>query len=194
MTPLAELLAWDRSLFWIINQAWYHPWLAELLRWSARDEVLLAAALMAIGVGFIAWGIKTTLLHLAWVFPGVAATKLLHDWLLKPWFDRPRPWESFESLRLLAPLGNLDHFSSSFPSTHSAMAACAAAIFSSREPRGRILFWALAWAVALGTVLAGGHYPGDALAGMVVGSLLGRGMLGLPAFWNRWRKILPRHR
>jgi undecaprenyl-diphosphatase len=64
--------------------------------------------------------------------------------------------------------------SSSFPSGHSASAAAFAVAIGVLAPRLRLPLGLSAAAVAGTRVYTGVHYPGDVLAGTVVGMLLGR--------------------
>jgi len=75
--------------------------------------------------------------------------------------------------------------SSSFPSGHTASAAAFSSVIGDKYPGLYIPITALAAAVGFSRVYTGVHYPGDVLAGW----LLGRAVAGaVRAFWpKRWR-------
>jgi decaprenylphosphoryl-5-phosphoribose phosphatase len=63
--------------------------------------------------------------------------------------------------------------SHSFPSSHAAMSAAAAAVLSSAHPRLAPVWVAMAAAMAWSRVYAGVHHPGDAVAGVALGAVTG---------------------
>ncbi|HEX4077463.1 MAG TPA: phosphatase PAP2 family protein [Rhizomicrobium sp.] len=67
---------------------------------------------------------------------------------------------------------NLGPDFSSFPSSHAAVAAAMAAVFSTFLPTYRLTFFVLAALVAVSRVAAGYHYPSDAVAGMLLGIVI----------------------
>jgi undecaprenyl-diphosphatase len=93
---------------------------------------------------------------------------------------RPRPQSAVpEKRRLEQPE------SSSFPSGHTASAAAFSSVIGDEYPGLYIPITALAAAVGFSRVYTGVHYPGDVLAGWI----LGRAVAGaVRAFWpKRWR-------
>ena len=98
-----------------------------------------------------------------------ALERCLH-WLLKNTLKRPRPEHSFAGLRRLGHASN----QFSFPSGHSSRAFLLATVmlivFGSAMPALIPVLYAWAAAVALSRVVLGVHFPGDVLAGAIVGS------------------------
>ena len=113
--------------------------------------------------------------------------------LLKDVFRRPRPFDAIAG----APETLIAHPSSwSFPSGDAALAFGAAVALGAAYPRLRAPALLLAFAVALGRVAVGVHYPGDALAGALLGiaggavapAIVARGLRRL-----RWRAFVVPH-
>jgi undecaprenyl-diphosphatase len=102
----------------------------------------------------------------------VIAIALVHvavDVVLKPAIARVRPAAPFESVlseeeRPRTP---------SFPSGHAANAVAAALVLTQRWPHHRAVMWTAAVLVGVARVYLGVHYPGDALAGGLVGLACG---------------------
>ena len=99
----------------------------------------------------------------------VALTSAVANLPLKGLTDRPRPAiEVPEARRVPQPT------SSSFPSGHTASAAAFSGVVGHHLPALRLPLTALALAVGFSRVYTGAHYPGDVLAGW----LLGRSLAG----------------
>jgi undecaprenyl-diphosphatase len=110
-------------------------------------------------------------------------------WSLKRAFGRVRPWIA---LGLSPPIGSPSDFS--FPSGHAAGSFCVAAfvfivlradVGDRSEPRARRAVAAgavvLAALIALSRVYLGAHFPGDVVAGAILGSVFGGAAGGLYA-------------
>jgi len=110
----------------------------------------------------------------------VGVTSVLANLVLKRSIPRTRPESEVpERRRLKQPS------SSSFPSGHSASAAAFSSVVADEYPRSYVPITGLAASVAFSRVYTGVHYPGDVLAGW----LLGRTVAGVVRFiWpKRWR-------
>jgi len=176
---LGKAAAWDVAAFRFINSGLYWRPLADAAHWFARDTVLLAM----IAIGCLLYGLRAGwrgFLHLAgWGAAAVLGSNLLHNLVLKPFFNRTRPFFTVEDVRLIAPLNDLFTMSLSFPSTHAASATALAVVAGAIDSRLRWVALGFAFCVGLGSIYAGGHYPADVLAGFAVGGLLGWGMVWL---------------
>jgi undecaprenyl-diphosphatase len=87
------------------------------------------------------------------------------DVLVKPLVGRPRPYEVLADARLI----DQRPVNSSFPSGHSAAAAAGALAASRLFPAARLVWWPLAFAIAISRIYVGTHWPSDVFGGMLIG-------------------------
>lgn len=90
--------------------------------------------------------------------------------LLKKKIKRRRPCDRYHEINNLVSLP--DEFS--FPSGHTAAAFCMAALLAAFFPAGIWYYYTIATLIGLSRVYNGVHYPGDVLAGMVIGMVCTR--------------------
>ena len=150
------------------------PWLDAVMGAASNRGLLLAAsALAAIYVWF-----KSPHRALAAVLLAVSigAADLVSVRLVKPAVDRPRPC-LVDPQRVKHPLGC--GAGRSFPSTHAADTAAAAAVFSWAVPRLSPLGVAIALLVGISRVYLGVHWPTDVLAGWALGALVGMAVVAV---------------
>jgi undecaprenyl-diphosphatase len=97
----------------------------------------------------------------------IGVTSLLANAVVKPLAARRRPVSPVpEARRLVQPK------STSFPSGHTASAAAFSGVVGAQIPSLRAPLDALALSVAFSRVYTGVHYPGDVVAGWVLGRLI----------------------
>jgi undecaprenyl-diphosphatase len=94
----------------------------------------------------------------------VGATSAIANVVMKRGLPRGRPESVVPELRRL-----VQPHSSSFPSGHAASAAAFSGVVGSELPHLWLPVNALAGAIAFSRVYTGVHYPGDVLAGWVLG-------------------------
>lgn len=132
--------------------------------------MLLASALGA--AGFIWW--ITALITMVFPDKRAAAWRLLtavlftfaiNDFVLKPLFDRQRPFVADPAITVI----DARPTTPSFPSGHAAMALAGAVAGSRMLPGSAWAWWPLALMVAASRIYIGVHWPTDVLAGAIVG-------------------------
>jgi undecaprenyl-diphosphatase len=92
--------------------------------------------------------------------------------LLKPLIGRLRPCHVLENVHLLVGCGG----GKSMPSSHAANAFGQALLFGLPYRKARWPLITFAAVVALSRVFVGVHYPGDILAGAIIGGAIGAGV------------------
>ncbi len=165
MEYLASL---DRSLFLLIN---------HLPHTAPSDAVALA--LSGVGSAGIIWFVLAAILFFKeerkdrWFFLPLffagSASWLIVEKILKSIVARPRPTVDIGAIILGLKLDD-----PSFPSGHATVAVAMAVVLSTKEPKWKWLFYALAILISLSRVYLGKHYPLDVIGGGVIGWGIGR--------------------
>jgi undecaprenyl-diphosphatase len=99
---------------------------------------------------------------------------------LKDLVDRTRPFVAHPQIDPLYVV-----HSSSFPAGHAATAFAGATLLSYIAPKAATGFFMLAVLIAYSRVYVGVHYPGDVVAGAIVGLAVGAVAIGVMAFSKR---------
>ena len=111
----------------------------------------------------------------------ILLTALLVDHAIKPFVGRDRPFVAAPDVAVIG--GKPDD--ASFPSGHAGNAFAGAVTLSRTVPRFALLWWALAATVAYSRAYLGVHYPGDVIAGAIVGTLVGAAVVRARRAWRR---------
>lgn len=97
---------------------------------------------------------------------------LINNNLIKNIVQRPRPYVTFNDIRILIPTPS----EFSFPSGHTSSSFAAAGVFYSNLPKKfGIPAVILAGLIGLSRMYVGVHYPTDVIAGVIMGILLSYG-------------------
>jgi len=161
----------DLALFRWINGTAVSPLLDRVMP-VVTDARVWAVVLLVLAVSLVVRGGRrgrATALVLA---AALALSDASSSQVWKPFFGRPRPCRTLENVRLLVRCGGRN----GFPSNHSANAGAVTAVLGTFYPATLWFVPAAAVIVAWSRVYVGVHYPGDAVAGLAYGILLGLAM------------------
>lgn len=162
----------DRVAFALINQTWSNP---------VFDRVFPAITDLH-KIPWVKFGLAPAVLAL-WLYKGrrralqvlvvaaiaVGAADLMAYRVIKPRAERLRPEYAGIGAIVRGPSGG----KYGFPSNHASTTAAAAAVLGVAYPAAAGLFWFGSGVIAYSRVYVGAHYPGDVLAGMLLGGLIG---------------------
>jgi len=154
----------DTYLFFIINQNLQNPFF-DLIMPFITSRAYILFMIIIVPVLFKGWkkGIFVTLLAIvAFTIADASAN------ILKHFFERQRPCQVIEGVRLL--VGCTKSFS--LPSNHAANAFTIAVIFCYFFRWTALPVLSIAILVAFSRIYVGVHYPSDVIAGAIWGSLI----------------------
>lgn len=164
---MASLVALDKTLFRFVNQSLANPVTNVIMPFITTD--LHLKIFYGVCLFLILWKGDR---RLRWAVLGSLVVVTLSDQLssaiLKPLVGRLRPCKIME-VYLLVGCGS----GFSFPSSHAANLFGQAFFFYGIAPRSAKFLVPLAVLVALSRVFVGVHYPGDILAGAILGTAVG---------------------
>jgi undecaprenyl-diphosphatase len=166
----------DRVLFFLINGFLANPVTDAIMPFVTSEDFL--KIFYVVIVALLAWrGDK----RLRWLILFSIITMVLTDQIssnfLKHWIERPRPCHRFTEIHLLVGCGG----GFSMPSSHAANVFGQAFLISRFVKWSRWPLFLFAVSVALSRVFVGVHYPGDILAGAILGTLVA----AIVAWWFR---------
>jgi undecaprenyl-diphosphatase len=184
---LEALLSIDRSLFFFLNGL-HCPFFDPVMFWGSKTLIWLPLYLL-----MLCLIIKQYKWQTLWILIFTAIMILLSDQLsniFKDWVARPRP--TFEPgltgiHTVNGYIGGKYGFYSAHASNNMAIAIFLILILRNRYKYFSLLI--LSWAVfmAYTRIYLGVHYPGDILAGLFAGALIGWGF-GLLCIWFVYKK------
>lgn len=176
----------DQALFAFVNLELANPVTDIVMPIVTSDNLL--RILYGVAMLLLLWKGSP---RLRWMVLFSAMVLLLTDQLaanfLKEWIARPRPCHVIGEVHLLVGCGS----GFSMPSAHAANAFGQASLFSYRYRQVRWYLYLSASLIAVSRVFVGVHYPGDVLAGAIVGAAVG---LSLGAGFGRFEKSLQQRR
>lgn len=169
---MAWLLEIDQWLLHWINDGWSNAFLDQLMPWWRNKHTWIP--LYFVLSGWLLWRYRQrSWPYFVLLLLAVSLADLSSSSVLKPLVGRLRPCQEpalAAQLHVLINCGPGRSFTSSHAANHFALAV----LFSFLFAQGRRWFWAIAifWAatIAIGQVYVGVHYPGDIVAGALLGS------------------------
>jgi len=170
---MEQILELDRKLFLELNGGFHAPWLDQVMMFLSSTAAWIPLYLILLYVIIKNYRQETWMVLLT-----IAITILLADQItstfMKPFFERPRPSHDPELERLVYIVDHYRGGKYGFASSHAANTFGIATLMwfflKKYRPWVGILFL---WAVGVGytRIYLGVHYPGDILAGELVGFL-----------------------
>ena len=165
----------DRSLFILLNHDLRHDWLDWGIPFLAGSKWVLVPGFVLAAWLLYKGGSKTRFAILL-ILVAVAVGDAVNTNLLKPFFQRPRPFSSLEQIFVFkgqvwttATAWFKDQKTLSFPSNHAVNTVAAATVLIRYHRRWWPFWLGLALLVCYSRVYMGVHYPGDVAAGALVG-------------------------
>ncbi|CUS47856.1 MAG: Membrane-associated phospholipid phosphatase [Idiomarinaceae bacterium HL-53] len=176
MRWLISLQQFDEWMFFRLFEALKRVNEYRIARWISKSGDglgYLAACLIAFILGDPDAFLLLSLLLFGFAF------ELPTYWLLKNTLKRQRPYQ--RNLRFKSLIIAHDQFS--FPSGHTTAAFMFAALCSTVMPSWTLLVYLWASAIGLSRVALGVHYPGDIIAGALLGTGLAYTVLTIGIPW-----------
>jgi membrane-associated phospholipid phosphatase len=165
----------DSTLFQLVNGQWHNGWLDEIAPlWRNRlFWIPLYLALAVYAVHKFRWRGVYFLISLS-ITAGLSDQ--ISSKIIKPAVERLRPCKdpAMEGkVRLLVPCGGAYSFTSSHATNHFAAATFIFFTLGVFHKSSRWIWWIWAGSIAWCQVYVGVHYPGDVLAGSLLGIAIG---------------------
>src|SRR3989344_3304081 len=149
---------------------WLNSWVGvnDFLDWNIlfRAQYLLYVMIAAVFL-FYAFDKNTTRVKWAIIhaFSAGILSRFIFTEVIRFFYDRPRPFEVLDGVKLL-----ISHETgSAFPSGHASFSFALAMAIYYYYPKTSLFFFLGALAMGAGRVSAGVHWPSDIFGGMIVG-------------------------
>lgn len=191
-----RLAAVDAANFYLINHGTKNAFFDVLMPIMSDLSVFFAPILVGWLLLVLSHSAKARVTAVV-IFMVVSATEFLASDVLKPAFERPRPYHALSHVNLWDRMGKkwtrtgeLDApvrgESRSMPSAHATNIFGAAVFLSLNDRRRWPYFMTIAALVGFSRVYLGVHYPMDVIVGAAVGAGTGYLFYRLSVFLARW--------
>ncbi len=158
----------DVEVFRFLNQAIANPVTDKFFTYITILNHWVIAYVILIGILWFKGG-RLGKLSVLGILLTILVSDQLSSHLLKNLFERVRPCNALENVRILVPcLGSY-----SMPSSHAVNNFAAAAFFGGLYPKYKTVLYSTATLIALSRPIVGVHYPSDILVGAVIGWIVG---------------------
>lgn len=172
---LEQLIHYDEELFLLINQASsnsFFDWLMPIL----RNPYTWAPLYLFLIIFLIRQYKKRGIIMLVFFISTFALSDSISSSIIKPHVMRIRPCNNIafkEQVKLRVKCGTGYSYPSSHATNHFALGLYLLCIFYKRWKH--IIWLSLGWAasISFAQIYVGVHYPGDILAGAVLGTIIG---------------------
>ncbi len=165
---IKEILELDKLIFYFLNRKIVNPVFDTLMPFITSD-FNLRVFLVLVWLGLLIFGGKTGRIIAVLLIPAIAISDQLSSHILKPLVGRIRPCHELENVRLLVPCGS----GLSFPSSHAVNSFTVATLLSKFYRKYLVYLFSLAFLISFSRIYVGVHYPGDVIAGMMIGFAVG---------------------
>ena len=164
-----SLVELDKRLFLALNEL-HAPWLDPIMYWVSDTVIWLPL------YAFLLYHVaklprSRAMIAVVCIAAGITMSDQLSSKLIRPRVQRPRPTWDVQVSSQVHTVNEYRGGHFGFPSSHAANTFCAAILIMLllRKPWTA---WLLAWAllVSYSRIYLGVHYPGDILAGALLGS------------------------
>lgn len=152
----------DISAFFFFNRSLRNPITDRLMPLLTK----FGGSVWSITITIVLLLIKKAFWHNVGIYLGIClfvSNLIVH--LFKKFLPRSRPYLALNNVTT----GSKLYKDASFPSGHSTASFCMATVFSKVIPHLSILFFLLAFLVAVSRVYLGMHYPSDVTIGAILG-------------------------
>lgn len=178
---MQDLLSFDVYLFGLINRGWTSPFLDSLTVFLTH--IGYSIRYLFIAVPFLYWkGPPSLRKFMVLLIPAIILSDTIPTYVLKPLFERTRPFLVIPDVRVLVDTERVSLYS--FPSNHASNIFCVASLLCWSFPNKIIIPASLLMAclTAFSRIYVGVHYPMDVAAGAVLGIAIASAF-----YWgNRW--------
>ncbi|MDP6483625.1 MAG: phosphatase PAP2 family protein [Nitrospinota bacterium] len=161
---LSRLQTLDLNLFQLVNTMNWPEWFSVLLSALGQANLWIAPIALAVLILVILGGPRARV-YVVTALLALLLTEFLVSEIVKPLIARPRPCHVLREVRLLG--GCTRSFA--MPSGHASNVVAQAVVLGLFYGRAFFISLPVAGLVGLSRVVHGKHYPGDVLAGMLLG-------------------------